>query len=112
MNSIVNFFYILRKISHPMPNSFVIVNKVLKNETLEKNLGPLKKDEICGKVFMKKKLLHHLLLSFKQFEIFPHWFYLYFSWLIQQGRMLAGESFHEILVIIFFCQHATGKFHT
>lgn len=37
-----------------MPNSFVIVNKVLKNETLEKNLGPLKKDEICGKVFMKK----------------------------------------------------------
>lgn len=26
--------------------------------------------------------------------------------------MLAGESFHEILVIIFFCQHATGKFHT
>lgn len=36
-----------------MPNSFVKVNKVLKNETLEKNLGPLKKDEICGKVFMK-----------------------------------------------------------
>lgn len=34
-----------------MPNTFVIINKVLKNETL----GPLKKDEICGKVFMKKK---------------------------------------------------------
>lgn len=51
-----------------MPNTFVIINKVLKNETL----GPLKKDEICGKVFMKKKKLHHLLLSFKQFEIFKY----------------------------------------
>lgn len=37
-----------------MFNFFVIVNKVLKNEILEKNLGLLKKDEICGRVFMKK----------------------------------------------------------
>lgn len=48
-----------------MFNFFVIVNKVLKNEILEKNLGLLKKDEICGKVFMKKKLLYYLLLFFK-----------------------------------------------
>lgn len=59
------FFYILRKILYLLFNFFVIVNKVLKNEILEKNLRLLKKDEICGKVFMKKKLLYYLLLFFK-----------------------------------------------
>lgn len=48
-----------------MPNSFVKVNKVLKNETLEKNLGPLKRDEICGKVFMKKKIITSFVVIFQ-----------------------------------------------
>lgn len=48
-----------------MPNSFVKVNKVLKNETLEKNLGPLKKDEICGKVIYEKKIITSFVVIFQ-----------------------------------------------
>lgn len=51
------FFYILRKISYSMFNFFVIVNKVLKNEILEKNLGLLKKGWNMWESIYEKKII-------------------------------------------------------